>query len=382
MVEGINSYNFQIQNVQNKKSSICNECKQNVTTNPIDSCTMSGLESLGIYNMNLVKNKDNFNHKPAELIIQPDTLMKEINGDKVYDPYGKLEYIVQNDGKYETRYYLYEEKPEFVGNVEIRNIYDGRILKKQQNYNHSGASITEFSQEQPNISYETHYHDGKVQSIEKIEKLPDGSTKCYNKSFYNINPELSIRLDDKKYENSIDVIFDSQNIVKDISVHRTIDNIEYDKNITLNKGAIIGINEHKSTVIPNFMEREVLNDNDVIPTDKFNREKLEAIAKNNPQGIYSFYGNGQLKEINNKNIKVEFLENGSQFIKEYLNNNITKTTFYHEDGRISVNYKNGDMTKVLNISSENTPIYYSICEGGKCVRSATFSNEGYLQWAE
>ena len=109
---------------------------------------------------------------------------------------------------------------------------------------------------------------------------------------------------------------------------------------------------------------------------------FDAIAKNNPQGIYSFYGNGQLKEINNKNIKVEFLENGSQFIKEYLNNNITKTTFYHEDGRISVNYKNGDMTKVLNISSENTPIYYSICEGGKCVRSATFSNEGYLQWAE
>lgn len=383
MIEGINSYNFQIQNVQNKKPSVCNECKQNVTTNPIDSYTMSGLESLGIYNMTLIKDKDNFNHKPAELIIPTGTLMKDINGDKVCDPYGKLEYIVQNDGKYETRYYPDEEKPEFVSNVEIRNLYDGKLLKEQHCTNNSDwTSVTEYSQEQSNISYHTRYEDGKVANIEKEVKMPDGSTKSFSKSFYNTTPELSIDLNDKNYKNSISVDLDSQNMVKSIWVNRTTGNIEHHKDITLNKGAIIGISETKDTVIPNFMERDVLNDNDVIPTDKFNKEKIEAMAKNNPKDIYSFYGNGQLKEINDKNIKVEFQEDGSQHIKEYLSDNITKITSYNEDGSILVNYKNGNITKILNISSENKPTYYSVVEDEKTVRSASFTDDGYLRWCE
>ena len=383
MIEGINSYNFQIQNVQNKKPSVCNECKQNVTTNPIDSYTMSGLESLGIYNMTLIKDKDNFNHKPAELIIPTGTLMKDINGDKVCDPYGKLEYIVQNDGKYETRYYPDEEKPEFVSNVEIRNLYDGKLLKEQHCTNNSDwTSVTEYSQEQPNISYHTRYSEGKVRCIEKNEKMPDGSTKNFSKSFYNTTPELSIDLNDKNYKNSISVDLDSQNMVKSIWVNRTTGNIEHHKDITLNKGAIIGISETKDTVIPNFMERDVLNDNDVIPTDKFNKEKIEAMAKNNPKDIYSFYGNGQLKEINDKNIKVEFHEDGSQIIKEYISDKITKTTSYYEDGRISVNYKNGNIEKVLDISSQNKPTYYNIYEDKKCVRFASFTDEGYLRWCD
>ncbi len=379
MVNGINS-NFQIQNVQFNQPSKIPVQDKNVT-NPIDNYTMAGLESLGVYNMSLVKNKENFEHKPAELIVPADTKMSQVNGEKVCDPYGKLEYIVQNDGKYETRYYADDEDTKAVGHIEVRDAYDGKLLK-EQNCGNDGhwADITEYSQEQPNVNYFTSYGDGKLNSIEKEEKMPDGSIKRYSKSFYNKNPELGIRLQDKNHKNSIDVAFDSQNVVKNIDVQKEIGNTSYSKYIKFNKGAVIGMNEYKDTVVPNFMEREVLNDNDVMPTEKFDREKLETMAKNSPSDIYSFFGNGSLKEINDKNIKIEFNEDGSQCIKEFLGDDITKITSYKDDGSISVDYKNGNTIKSLNISSENKPTYYNISQDGKCLRSASFTEEGYLRW--
>ena len=379
MLEGINT-NFQIQNIQNNKLAKLPERNQNAVTTPLDKYTMAGLESLGVYNMSLVKNKENFNHKPAELIVAEDTKMSDINGDKVFDPYGKLEYIVQNDGKYETKYYAQDENPEMVGRVEIKDIYNGKLIKEQENMDFiKRVSITEYSPDEPNITYNTGYDNGRLEYIEKVEKMPDGTEKVYSKNCTTTNPELDILLRDKKYKNSIHVAFDSQNILKNINIQKTIGNTELSKSIDLNKGAVVGINENKQTVVPNFMEREVLNDNDVLPTEKFDREKLETIAKNSPSDVYSFYGNGNLKEINDKNIKIEFNEDGSQRIKEYLDNDITKTTSYKEDGSIDVTYKNGDTTKSLEISSDNKPVYYNIAKGDKCVRSACFSDEGYLR---
>ena len=379
MIEGINN-NFQIQNIQDKKLTAPLEYRQNTTTNPIDNYTMAGLESLGIYNMSLVKNKENFDHKPAELIVPADIKMSQINGKKVCDPYGKLEYIVQNDGKYETRYYPNEKNMENIDCIEVRDSYDGKILKTQDSNGSAWARIVEYSQEEPNISYETTYSDGKVEYLCKKEKMPDGSTKRYFKDFVTATPELSISLSDKKLKNAIDVSFDSQNVVKNINVRKTVGNVEYSKSLDLNKGAVVGINEYKSSVVPNFMEREVLNDNDVMPTEKFDKEKLETMAKNSPSNIYSFYGNGSLKEINDKNIKIEFNEDGSQYIKEFLADDITKITSYKEDGSVSVDYKNGNTIKSLDISSENKPTYYNISQDGKCLRSASFTEEGYLRW--
>lgn len=378
MVNGINS-NFQIQNVQLIKPSRVPAQDKNVT-NPIDNYTMAGLESLGVYNMSLVKNKENFDQKPAELIVPADTKMSQVNGEKVCDPYGKLDYIVQNDGKYETRYYPNQENIENIDCIEVRDSYDGKILKRQDCNGSDWMRIVEYSQEKPNISYETTYSGGKIEYLCKKEKMPDGSTKRYMKDFMTATPELNISLYDKKLKNSIDVSFDSQNIVKNINVRKTVGNVEYSKSLDLNKGAVVGINEHKSSVVPNFMEREVLNDNDVMPTEKFDKEKLETMAKNSPSDIYSFYGNGSLKEINDKNIKIEFNEDGSQYIKEFLGDDITKITSYNDDGSISVDYKNGNTIKSLDISSENKPTYYNISQDGKCVRSASFTEEGYLRW--
>ena len=59
MVNGINS-NFYVQNVQASKPQTIQENRQQAVTNPIDNYTMAGLESLGIYNMSLIKNKKDF----------------------------------------------------------------------------------------------------------------------------------------------------------------------------------------------------------------------------------------------------------------------------------------------------------------------------------
>ena len=381
MIEGINN-NFQIQNIQDKKLTAPLERRQNTTTNPIDNYTMAGLESLGVYNMSLVKNKNQFDHKPAELIIPADTKMSQINGNEVCDPYGKLEYIVQNNGNYETRYYPQYENGQMIDHIEIRDTFNGKLLKEQDCSNGTDwVNITEYPQEEPNVSYCTTYSNGKVEYLSKEEKMPNGSVKCYTKDFCTATPELSRSLSDKKRKNAIDVAFDSQNVVKNINVRKTVGNTVYNKSLDLNKGAVIGMSENKNTVVPNFMEREVLNDNDVTPTEKFDREKLEAMAKNSPNDIYSFYENGHLKEINDKNIKIEFNENGSQYIKEYLGDDITKITSYEEDGSISVDYKNGNTTKTLEISSDNKPTLYNISQDGQTVRSASFTDEGFLRWS-
>ena len=72
-------------------------------------------------------------------------------------------------------------------------------------------------------------------ALEKEEKMPDGLIKRYSKSFYNKNPELGIRLQDKNHKNSIDVAFDSQNVVKNIDVQKEIGNTSYSKYIKFNK---------------------------------------------------------------------------------------------------------------------------------------------------
>lgn len=378
MLEGINS-NFQIQNVQNYKPKKI-PVENNNVTNPIDNYTMAGLESLGVYNMSLVKNRNNFEHKPAELILPPQTKIEDVKGESVLDPYGKLDYIVKNDGKLETRYYPNSIKPDNIGKIEVRDVYSGKLLKEQDN---DCCEIKEYPVEEPNVSYTTRYDDnGKVWYLEKEEELPDGSTKSYRKDFYTQTPELSIDLHDKNYNNSIRVVFDSKNVVKNIGLSRKIGNNTYHKNINLNKGAITKVNEHKETTIPNFMERDVLNDNDVMPTEKFDREKIETLAKNSPSNMYSFNGDGSLKELKDNNIKVEFNQDGSQNIMEYLDKDITKVTNYHKDGSVYISYKNGDIEKHLGISANNKPEYYNISQGDKCVRSASFSEEGYLQWAD
>ena len=101
MVNGINP-NFYVQNVQASKPQTIQENRQQAVTNPIDNYTMAGLESLGIYNMSLIKNKKDFEHKPAELILPKNTEMNQVEGKKVYNPYGQLEYVVAVDGKFET----------------------------------------------------------------------------------------------------------------------------------------------------------------------------------------------------------------------------------------------------------------------------------------
>lgn len=382
MVNGINP-NFYVQNVQASKPQTIQENRQQAVTNPIDNYTMDGLESLGIYNMSLIKNKKDFEHKPAELILPLNTEINQIEGKKVYNPYGELEYIVANDGEFETKYYPCENKSNIIGDIEIYDAYNGKLLKEQNGdpaYN--WANVREYPKDEPNITYSTYYRDGQVETIDKEETLPDGSKKRYSKDCYTKNPNFTISLSNKERKNFIDVQLDSQNTAKRILVRKQIGNIGINKNIELNKGAIIGIEECKNTTVPNFMERDVLNDTDVMPTEKFDKDKLENIAKNSPSDVYSFYGNGSLKELNDGNIKIEFGEDESQKITEYLGDKKIKTTEYLKDGETYITYKDGKITKSLDISSENKPMNYCIAEDDKCVRSATFTDEGYLRWCE
>ncbi len=382
MVNGINS-NFYVQKVEPKKQKDIQVNQPQTVTNPIDSYTMAGLESLGIYNMSFVKNKKDFEHKPTELILPLNTEINQIEGKKVYNPYGELEYVVANDGKFETKYYPCESKSNLVGDIEIYDTYNGKLLKEQSGdpaYN--WANVCEYPKDEPNITYSTYYRDGQVTTIDKEETLPDGSKKRYSKDCYTKNPNFTVSLSNKERKNFIDVQLDSQNTAKRIHVSKQVGNTGINKNIELNKGAIIGIEESKHTTVPNFMERDVLNDTDVMPTEKFDKNKLENIAKNSPSEVYSFYGNGSLKELNDGNIKIEFSEDGSQKITEYLGDKKIKITEYLKDGETHITYKDGKITKSLNISSENKPMNYCIAEGDKCVRSADFTDEGYLRWCE
>ncbi len=378
MIDGINP-KLGVQNVQAIRPYTSPINKPSYVS-PIDNYTMAGLESLGIYNMSLVKDKDKFEHKPAELILPMDTKMDEIDGEKVCHPNGDLEYIVASDGKYETRYYPDEKNPDKVDEVEIKDLHTGKLLKKQVYLSNDYVRVYEYPEDESNVSYITYYVDNEMDSVEKEETLPNGSVKSYRKYYGAPATERSISLASKDNKNTIDISFDENNTVNDIFVENNNKNVRVWKDIILNKGAVIRVDEGKDSVIPNFMERDVLNDSDVMPTDKFDRVEIETIAKNSPSDIYSFYGNGHLKELRDKNIVIEFNEDGSQKITEYLAGNITKVTNHDQDGAIDVKYKKGDIVKKLYISSNNTPEEYVIEQNGKLVRSASFTEEGYLSW--
>ncbi|MCQ2754195.1 MAG: hypothetical protein MJ231_04005 [bacterium] len=356
------------------------------STNPIDNYTMAGLESLGIYNMSLVKNKENFDHKPAEVILNRDVALSDVQGEKVTDPFGTIEYVVQKDDKFETRYYPSDVKGKEnnIYKIEVIDIETGKLLKDQYNYQYgNGISVTEYSPDEPNVSYTTSYEDGEIDYVERHEELPNGSHKSYSKNFYSDVPNYELSVSDKNYDNYIGVNLDADCMVKNINVSRKMGNVDYDKDITLNKGAIINIRENvsKDITVPNYMERDVIDDADVKPADKYDKTQMEQLAKNNLDNkSYSLYGNGSIREYYDGNTKVEFKENGTQIIKEYYDKDTIKTTIYHDDGSYHVEYKKGDLIKSLYVDKNNKPSYYDVEQNGKRIKSVSFSKEGYLQY--
>lgn len=379
MIDKISS-NFQVQqyNSNIKKPAVYLTPPQ---SSPIDKNMMKGLEMLGIYNMNLVKNKENFEHEPAKPILPIGTKMDEVNGEKVYKPNGDVDYIVFNDGNTETKYFPDEDKSELVGKIEVKDTYSGKLLKSQTNCSAEFYYIEEYPENEPDISYSTRYYDGKLESVSKKFKLPNGSTKYYEKNYDSVNPTYYVGMNDK-HDNHLNVDLDAQNNVRGITTRQKAGNVTYRKNLDLNKGAIINVRESRDMTVPNFMEREVLNDPDVAPAQRFNKDEIETVAKQSQNAdVYSFYGNGSLKEFKEKGLRVLFNEDGSQKITEYPDEKTEKNTYYHDDGSIMIEYKNGDIRKTLSVSSENKPESYDVMQGDKLLKSAGFTDEGYLRWA-
>jgi len=331
--------------------------------------------------MNLVKNKENFEHEPAKPILPIGTKMDEVKGEKVCKPNGDVECIVYNDGNTETKYFPDDNKPELVGEIEVKDAYSGRLMKNQSNCVLTNFYyIEEYPEKEPDVSYSTEYYDNELECVIKEVKLPNGLEKHYEKCYSSVNPTYNLSIEDRN-DNSLHVDLDAQNNVNGITTRQKLGNVRYDKELSLNKGAIISVNESRDMTVPNFMEREVLNDPDVVPAPRFNKDEIETVAKQSQNAdVYSFYGNGSLKELKENGLRVQFNEDGSQKITEYPDEKTEKNTYYHDDGSITVEYKNGDTEKCLSISSENKPEFYDVRQGDKLLKSANFTDEGFLRW--
>ena len=168
MVNGINS-NFYVQNVQESKPQTIQENRQQAVTNPIDNYTMAGLESLGIYNMSLIKNKKDFEHKPAELILPKNTEMNQVEGKK-QSRY--IEYKIDNiNGQYTAKVI---EKIE-IDNLNARITSDVDFLGENYNnllltYGDTTKVIVEIEKASRNKLFELKMNFGSY--LYRADKMP------------------------------------------------------------------------------------------------------------------------------------------------------------------------------------------------------------------
>lgn len=103
------------------------EVNKNIATNPIQQSNVNfkGTEALAAYNYNLVNKNNDFNIPNLPLIPVPNNI-EDVIGEKVFTPDGKLNFIIQDNGKHKIIYKNDEYKT-----IQVVDKNTNKVIREQ-----------------------------------------------------------------------------------------------------------------------------------------------------------------------------------------------------------------------------------------------------------
>ena len=342
-------------------------------TNPqIEIKAPEAIASYGVAAMRMAKK---FDIKPLEPIVIQPNYTHSIKGERIYTSEGRLYSIVDENENTKIVYTPNEDDERFFDRIVTTDKETGNVIRRQVNYIEDGEydemTVYAYSKDTGKLEAETTYNEGKLYSATKYinsrDDVEESITYNYQDKDYTWyktsndgDKETYMRMSkDLKFVNLKECKMTSS---KEVEVEASFYN-----------GGLISLNEENTTIVPNLLGREPLNDDDLKPAEKYN---LEAIAPDFegektyfsngavesitiPDGTAFFTPEGKVEKLVSPTKEIEVGRNGNQKIVEKLDDNTTKTTTYYEDKCINVEFENDDIYKKLGLHPNLKPWFYS-----------------------
>lgn len=354
------------------------------------------IASYGIAAMTMTKK---FDIPPLEAIIIDPNHTYSIKGERIYSSDGRLYSIVDENENTKTVYTPNKDDDRFFDRIVTTDKETGNVICRQCNKVNDGKytemSITAYSKDTGNVEAETIYYDGNLLYATKYLKNEKGKEEyitydyedkeySWYKSSNDGNKETYMKMSkDLKF---VDFTENKRAVGKEVEIEASFYN-----------GGLISLKEEKTTVVPNLLGREPLNDDDLKPAEKYN---LNGILPDF-EGEKTYFSNGAVESITisdgtafftpegkveklvspKKEIEVDCDEN--QKITEKLDDITTKTTtYYDKNDNIKVEYESGNVIKELSLYSNLKPRHYSeVNKEDASEISLWYNKQGFLESA-
>ena len=166
-IYSINSYYLPAFKQNQQTTSVTNPTVQNVQ--------MNGLNALAGYNFNLVNKNNDFNIPILEMIDVPESVAN-IDGEKIYNSNGELDYVVKDAGNNKIIYQNDKYKT-----IKIVDKSNNKIIQEQGCYVANSNEVRVCKEIDNQVGYFTDYEEknGKMVPIGKGKHIyyPDNSKK-------------------------------------------------------------------------------------------------------------------------------------------------------------------------------------------------------------
>lgn len=315
-----------------------------------------------------------FSMEPLTPINLDPSYVSLIKGERIYTSDGLLHSIVDENEEIKTVYTPNKQDDRFFDSIITTDKETGHVIRNQKNYisdgEYHGMSVVSYSKETGKPIAASHYYEGELEGAEKYLYNDDGSKEVIEYDYIRNKYYITKTSANGKNVSTMSMTKDLKFI--DISKNTEAKNKNVSLDASFYNGGLVSITETKTVNIPNMLAIDILNDEDLKPSPKFDVNSI--VVDDNCQKYYYSNGalelassqkfdatyspDGKLEYVKYDNIRVDFSSDGTQIINEYLENNSYKGTTYFANGNMSITYQNPEMCKTLTLDSKLKPLKY------------------------
>jgi hypothetical protein len=370
MINSVNSNPmvYQAQNVQGQQpmQSTNPAVAQNINNS---NANLSGINALATYNQPMGQ----VNRRvltPSEPIVLSPEQIKNLDGQKILDPNGELNSIVQQTENATVVYKMDVLNPDEITNIKYYDNATGKLVRVQDNHfcpatetspEKTFINVDEIDINTGKVSKSTYFEDGKITDVCEVQHNPDGSEIHYGYSY--IREESSISESDADCTHTKETTFDKNGKIKSVQTNNredyTMQVVEYFNGIPAK------IKTEKQEIIPNETGINPFADSRLVPMQPY----VLGYDPHNVQGEKQYYSNGVVASIETHtaegNITHNFTPNGdlediyddrngkhltimydnfsdgvTQTVREDVADGLIKSTSFNPKGDVVVRYEN------------------------------------------
>jgi hypothetical protein len=388
MINSVNSNPmvYQAQNVQNQQPMQFTNPAVTQSINNSDA-NLSGINALATYNQPMGQ----VNRKvliPSPMVDLTPEGIKSLSGQKIINPNGELDSIVQQTENATVVYKFDTLHPDKISNIKYYDNATGKLVRIQSNNTcpatettpeRTFVDIDEIDVNNGRLGKITYYEDGNVTDVCEVQHNPDGSEIHYGYSYKE--DESFISESDANCTHTKETTFDKNGKIKSVETHNledyTMQKVEY-----LN-GIPAKIKTEKQEIIPNETGINPFADPRLVPSQPY----VLGYDPHNVEGEKKYYSNGTIASIETQtaegNIYHNFAPNGDlEYISDDRNGKHLFVTYYQDSygntQTVEEDIADGVMKSTSFRPEGNTEVHITNIKDNSTIH-AHFSKEGILR---